>query len=351
MAENTVTSDDAEEFIEFLVEFGGTAIVDPKSGEIRDHKGEPIHISTAGGDLPMIVYREVSKTRNHLVLNPFTDNLVDNAQVEWFYSRKSMELAVVLQMVMEAAIEFHSAKKDTDDPDQFVKLEISSILKGDAKTLADFQKIQADDLLVIYYSTKQKTAQLQTKIFDDDYIKTLDIKAKHLASFQKAFLHIFKCDTEAEFNSEYKYTSSLLTIPNAEAQLRVLYMGHKRLDKFYRAFFPELGTVNLDMFQKHIPNLHKYYGITAWANSSAPQKKEPVVETSKTQSTFANVSTSNLIPTSPVVNVSLGGSKFDNARSIIDHQRQAMGFVSTGLGIPASPYSINPNINQGYIVR
>lgn len=357
MAENKeivdkVTPEDAEEFIEFLVTFGGTVKVDPKTGEIRNHEDLPIEIDTSSGKCPMLVYRELSRTKNHLVLNPFSDMSTDAVQLNWFYNRKAMELAVLLQMIIESAIQFKSDKQSkTEDPNQFVKLEISSILKGDSKLLKEFQKIEPDDLLDIVYSKKKKTAQLQSNIFDPDYIKTLDMKATIISQFQKAFLYIFKVDSYEEFLSEYKFTSGMLTIPDAEAKLRVLHMGHKKLEKYYKAFFPDADTVDLKMFDKHLPNLHKYYGITSWTNSTAPVKQE--VKTDKiathvsrpvTDMQYHGVRTvADLIPTNPTTVIPTSPLSTGRPMSVVDYQRNRMGIISPVQVHQPSPYSIQMN--------
>jgi len=64
----------------------------------------------------------------------------------------------------------------------------------DAKTLKELDKLKPMDIADIFYHNKSKTAQLQTKLYEEDYQKSLGgkIRKKTWNFLQKVMEDIFK---------------------------------------------------------------------------------------------------------------------------------------------------------------
>jgi len=303
-----VSGEQVEDFSKFLIELGGFFIVED-SGEILFNDGDPVTIDIGEESKKVSSYKETSKGDN-LMLNIFSDNLVNTAAVDWFYTTKSKQMAILFQMIVSKAILYKS--DEIKDSHEYVRMELTSLLKGDKKMLKDFEELEIDDLLYILYKKKQKTAQLQTKIFDKDWMNTKHdkIPAKHWTAFHKVFKHIFKVDDEDEFNETYKFTSSMLSIPQCEAQLRIILMTMQKLEKFFRAFHPDAPDFGLKEFSKHLPNIHKYHGVACWVNGSSTTRAElekksnaPVVSMPKEfKSPFASA-TPSIQVSSPIIDL------------------------------------------------
>lgn len=312
-----VTADDVEEFSEYLVSVCGVKI-DPKTGEIRNSSDEPITVETSSGHKPMIVYRELTKLKNHVILNIFSDKSEHNAQLRWFWNQKSFELATMLQLIIESAIQYKAGTMT--DEHEYVRLSIASMCpQTERKLLENFQKIQSSELLELVYSKSNKTAQLQTRIFDEAYMKTLNIPTKQWNVIHKVFKHIFKVDDEKEFNSLFKFTSSLNSIPGCEAQLRVFHRCLQSMEKYYVAFFGGEGF-KLDWFERNLQNIQTYYALTDWiaqpSSATAEIKKaehvkpENPLDRPKSDTIVLNSPSSrsrNPLDPEPVIDPLLGG--------------------------------------------
>lgn len=265
--ENKATPDMASAFTKYLVELTNYAFVDDDTNEIRDIKGDPIKIGSSGSDKPMMIFGPKLIADNHVILNVFSDNAIEGAQVSWFWRSQKAILGTMLKLVISEAITYKSQNDDSD----FIKMELAHILKGNAEMRTDFEKISFEDLLTVFYQRKTKTAQLQTKIFDKEYMNTLDFKKKkHWDVFQKTFLAIFKVQSVEEFNALYQYTSKLVSIPKCEAKLMVVRKGLDAIGRYTEAF---LGIrYDTSMFDEHMPHLHQYYVVSAWSDAPVASK-------------------------------------------------------------------------------
>lgn len=263
-------SDDVEKFTDYLVELTAAYQV-TDTGEIQHSDGTPVKIALATEERCLSSYRESSKLIDHLMLNIFTDNTVVSAPVDWFYKVIDKQIAFLLKLTFEKAI-VH--KEEVSDEKQYTRMELSSILKNDKSLLKDLDSIHINDLLFILYKRKDKTAQLQTNIFDPEWIKTKSIKEKNLDMLQKAFKHIFKFDDLTEFNENYKFISSMISIPQCEARLRILLLTLKKLEKYYCAFHTDIDNFNLEVFENNLPHLAKYYSIAISVNAPAAVRSE-----------------------------------------------------------------------------
>jgi len=271
MSDQKATPEMASEFTKYLVELTHYGFVDDDTNEIRDIDGKPIEVTLTSTQKPMMIFGPKLIADNHVILNVFSDNAVEGAQVSWFWRTHRAVLGTMAKMVIDSAITYKSQNDDSD----FIKMELAHILKGDTKMKADFEKISFEDLLTVFYQKKTKTAQLQTKIFDKEYIATLDIKKKYWDVFQKTFLTIFKVQSVEEFNQVYKFTSKLISVPKCEAKLMVIRKGLDALTRYTEAF---LGIkYDTSMFDVHMPQLHQYYIVSAWSDAPvASRMPEPV---------------------------------------------------------------------------
>lgn len=276
MSSKEITSDHVEEFTEYLLQIFGMK-VDPKTGEIRHADNEPVLIDTPNGPKPMMAYRELTKLKEHRLLNIFNDTDPRPPQLNWFYKQKRNELSILLADIMESAIGYKPGT--INDEHEYVRLSITSLCAGDNKMLTAFKKItdnpeEIGKLITIFYKKQSsqkpeltKTAQLQTMLFNEEWRGTYSFPKKYWASWEKCFKHIFKIDDEKEFDSIYRFTSVLNSIPECEGFLRMYHRALQVLEKYYVAFHPEVGSFNLEMFDKHLPNIQKYYSLTDWVRT------------------------------------------------------------------------------------
>ena len=257
-------SEAVENFTKYLVEITGAFRV-KDNGEIVHYDGEEaVEIELGDMSKRLSSYREVSSLQDHLVLNIFTDNITNTAPVDWFYKIMSRQLSTVVRIILEKAIPH---KEEVEDDHQYVRMELASVFKGDKTVLKDLDRIDDEDLLYVHWFRKDKTAQLQTKIFDKEYLDSKSFKPKNINMIQKAFKVIFKFEEEADFNENYKFISSILSIPQCEARLRIILLALKKIEKFYVAFHPDFGGFNLQFFEDNLPNLTKYYSIACSVNA------------------------------------------------------------------------------------
>jgi len=279
MSEAEVTADQAEDFTEYLIHVGGY-VVDPKTGEIRFPDGSPAEAETSNGPKPIMAYRELTKLKQHLMLNIFSDADDDNAQLDWFYQNKSGEVGVRLQTIMKSAIAYKSGS--ITDENEYVRLSLSAHCPSDKKLAENFEKILPEHLLSIFYAKANKTCQLHTQMFDPEYRATLSIPQKHWVIFEKMMKQIFKFDDVQELYDTYKFTSALMTIPGCESKLRVYFMALRAMEKYMKAFIPDIQDMRLSYFEENLSKIQQFYSITKWvASPSSLTAERKIAETEK----------------------------------------------------------------------
>ena len=169
------TPEMASDFIKYLVELTNYGFVKEGTNEILDIHGEPITVSTPSGEKPLMVFGPKIIADDHVILNIFVDDNTEGSQVTWFWASQLGILGTITKEIILNAITYKSKNDDSD----FICMELAHILKGDAKMQRDFDKIAIEDLITIFYQKeskkdpkKNKTAQLQTKLFDKAYMET-----------------------------------------------------------------------------------------------------------------------------------------------------------------------------------
>lgn len=267
---NTLTNQDVQDFIELLVTFGdvnrlGSDMV------ILDIDGKPHMIRDGESDKPVqILHNGMIKDENNFIFNPF--KMIDgfNPAFNWFYNSRILILSNIVKQIIIKAIEL-SVSKETEDYD-ILQLLTNVSESCDKLTISELSEINGADYFRITYNKKTKVADAQTLIFSDEIETTHKFRRKTWTAVRNLMRNLFKLKDDETSLSAYSYHATILSIPELDAKLHVIYNVISVLDPWAKLIGYDL---RVEDFKKHLENLESYVRMFAWFTAKATSKDEP----------------------------------------------------------------------------
>lgn len=207
-------------------------------------------------------YEGMPANEEQAVLNPFKECVGINRAREWFYNTMNSLVALMLKTLMKKMIQDAIEKKD----DNYTQFPLMSriIDKVDPTMVDELEKIRSIDLLQIYYNKKTKSAEAQTCVFNEEYIKEHPKYRKKTWEVFQVLVTTF-LGTE-EISETYTYTAKILAIPETDAKLHVIVGLLGALDPWCR----DVLGVNLHKaeLEEHLEALEGYAKLYAWVTQT-----------------------------------------------------------------------------------
>lgn len=274
--ENKPTINDFSAFIKYLVELGGVYYVDDDSYIRTTVNDEPVGVIVNKKPLPIVVYQENMKMGDYVILNPFSDSLGHNPEKFWLFRSRSVLVEKLVMECVRKIITLGIAAKDTKDDNEesnYAAMEYVTPYLDDVTTttLKKLDKFKKGDLLDIFYSSKQRTAQLQTKIYYEDFCKNFKprVGKKTWQFFRKVLEQLFKTSA---FEELYTYKSGMIGMQECDANLNILYKICKAIEEPVKVLLGK--DLDVKTFTKHMNNLEEYHKLSRWLVGSSSKKVE-----------------------------------------------------------------------------
>jgi hypothetical protein len=291
----------ATEFITLLVEYGGVYKVDKRTGFVLESDDAEVGIVINEKKLPLMVQREVMPPGAFAILNPFNEPMGVSTERVWFLQSRSAILSEIMKRCFIALAELANSENSSE----YAKMEHIGRFAAnmDAKFIKEITKLKSSRLLRIFYSKAQRTAQLQTDMFDPDFVKELDMRARSIATIQGllcALLKVDEKDTKNGIDQVYKYSSPEENVGVQETDCYIVMMI--KFAEVMNDLTKLLIDTDLkpDQLKEHYPNLLKYKKALAWCASATSSKKE-IKDLAPWMPGAVGM------PTSPMITPSIGG--------------------------------------------
>jgi len=270
--ETAIRPTDVTDFITYLVELGEVYHVDGSNMSIKTIEDDKLLCIPTGNDpdgpsLPLVVYYDKMPVGDFIVLNPFSDLIEEGKELNWFWGTREATMRFLLKEVIKTIIRFATAAEEELEKVSYGNLDIITEFKDDidAKTMKELEKIKPTDLLKIFYSKREKVAQLQCKIFDEETV------ASYKATIRKKTWRVFHGIVEkilgtSDFKEHFTCKAAGISVPKAEAVLAVMAKGYARMEEYLEKLL-QVET-NVATFMRHLPNVEKYYHLTKFISGS-----------------------------------------------------------------------------------
>ena len=255
-----ITHNDVQDFIKLLVTYGNLYYLDDDLVIHQELDGEKVTVLDEQKQKPLqILHTGMIKDENNFIFNPFKTIEGNNPGLNWFYTSRIMIASGMVKELILKLVEL-CASKDTKNYDILQLIDgVSELCDNDM--LTEFKKITASDYLRIFYNRKVKTAEAQTAIFGDEIELQHKMRKKSWTVLRQLMRNLFKLGKDEYTLSNYKYRATILTIPEIDAKLHVLYM----ITELLYPWQDLIGqTFDLDGFKHHLENLETYARMCAW---------------------------------------------------------------------------------------
>lgn len=255
-----ITNDTVMEFIRMLVNLGGVDFLKEPEMLILNKEGEPRCIPDGDKQKPIqIIVPGMLKDDNNFLFNPFKTVEGNNPAYNWFYMSRGSNVAVITKMIMMKLIELATAKETADYESLQLIADLSSAC--DEQMQAELKKINAADILRVFYNKKTKTAEAQTGLFTDEIETQYKLRKKSWTTIRTIFKTIFELQDEDLTMGKFHYRAIILNIPEIDAKLHVISKLIKKLEPWSKI----IGVVfEPDKFEEHLQNLEVYSRMYAW---------------------------------------------------------------------------------------
>ena len=254
-----ITNDTVMDFIRMLINLGGIDFLKEPEMLILNKDGEPRCIDDGDKAKPIqIIVPGMVKDDNYFLFNPLKAVEGNNPAYVWFYMSRGSNIAVITKMIMLKLIELAVAKETADYESLQLIADLSSVC--DEQMLTELTKINASDILRIFWNKRLKTAEAQTLLFSDEIETQYKLRKKSWTTIRKIFKTIFDLGDDNTM-SKFHYRAVILNIPEIDAKLHVISKLIKKLESWSQI----IGvTFEADKFEEHLKNLETYARMYAW---------------------------------------------------------------------------------------
>ena len=273
MEEKKVTIADAAQFVRDVLSIGHVFKVDPATDYITDITGGPATVKIGNVDKPIMIWSEKAKIGEHVLLNIFGETMNATEERRWFYSFLNMVPGKVIRDMMMTII---NNATSSEDKNAYEAMEVISpfVKEIDEKTKNEFNLFKGSDLAQIVYHKPSKTAQLQTKLFDEDFKASFGkkIRTKSWKLFENMFKALMNVTDEKQLSSTFKAEAQILGMKQTDAMVRVLVKFVENIDATSRSL---LGTdYPIANLLVGVENLNLFYATMRVFTSGGAQSLE-----------------------------------------------------------------------------
>jgi len=283
MEERHVTIQDAAQFVRELLELGGVYKIDSTDFIVSAIDGSVITVEVDGKNKPIMLWSEKAKLGDHVLLNIFGETINTTVERNWFYTFIGMLPGHIIKNMMMSII--NSALSTTESNTYAMMEAITPFVKEiDEKTKTEFSLLTVRDIALIVFHKPSKTAQLQTKLFDEEFRKSLGkkIRVKTWTLFENMFKALMNVETVEQMHETFKYTATILGMKQTDAMVHVLLKFAENVDAFQKVFSGK--EFNLSSLISNQQNLEIFFGIMRVFTSGGGQR----LEAKPAQSPFGN---------------------------------------------------------------
>lgn len=267
--------------IKFLVECGNIYYVD-SDGYVRERDKDTIAQVRKGKETAdLMIFQEVIKDNNAVILNPFAEGLSETVAQNWLFKYQAMSLIHKILDFSKFIVELVLNQKLKSEVDNKVEIStalnklISPYMAMTKTTLSDIDKIASyDDFMSIGYKAKFKEASLRCGLFEGPSLKEKysAVQVKTWKFLEDVVCMLLKIDPSIDNSKkmdEFKFKSTVLGYPRLDAKLNLLYMIYERANDCFDLMdnapseFTRNVTYSIDLteFGHHLSNLVEYYKV------------------------------------------------------------------------------------------
>lgn len=267
-----ITMDHVTEFYKILVEWGSAFKVDDDYKILFASDDKPVTVESGGDTRDIMVLHGNMKRGNTTFFNPLVETMGHSAEKKWFMASRNDIIGYIVQGCLVKMIELSVAEPEGDKP-SYEALEIAQahIGKADVKMLDELDKLPLKKLVRVMYSKARRTAQLQTDIFNDDYMASLKWRKKTIKMVRAMFSELLASETP---HKDFKYVAKELNMPRIECIVNIMAMFGNAIGESAKVLLDvDLYPVELDA---HVGNIKEYRTKCGWAVASSvmSDKKE-----------------------------------------------------------------------------
>lgn len=274
MEEKHATIQDASQFVRDLIELGGVYKVDSTDFVVDTVDGTAATIDVKGQSKPIMLWSEKAKLGDHVLLNIFGETVNTTDERNWFYTFISMLPGHILRNMMTAIINA-ALSKEQDKAYEAMDV-ISPFVKDiDEKTKTELQLLGPKDIATIVYHKPSKTAQLQTRIFEDEFRAVFGkkIRTKTWKLFEAMFKTLMNIENEQQMSDTFKITANILGMKQTDSMVRVLVKFAENVDSYARILLGQ--EFKLGNLISGVNNLELFFGIMrVFTSGGGAQKVE-----------------------------------------------------------------------------
>lgn len=261
-----ITFGDAFKFLKTLIETGGMLQLDDDGTVLVTSTGQQMTYPYSDLAQPIRIYKTGQQTGNYVVCNPLEASLNPSQVVQWYYDSRMTELQVIVKVLMIKTIEMGTET----DPDKEIPYEVSELISGiqsslNRKMVDELGLIKNDDLIRMYYSRTNRTAQFQSSIFEDSYIEQLGAKVRKGTWPVLQDLLCRLLGTQ-DLVADYMHKATNLGMPMAEAKITLFVKAFVQLAPLLKSVLDI--EVDVDTLVNGLTNLVEYHQLYKCVTSS-----------------------------------------------------------------------------------
>lgn len=256
-----VSKQSLREFHKQLIELCGLYTLTDDNRILQD--GKPVTIPSGNREKELrLISDNMLIDQNIAYLNPLYETLGKSDEKIWLFNLITTAPGMIFKQILITVIE--NALDNKDNPREYsLRSKINALI--DAKTLDEINSINSNSFIHIYYMKKNKSATVQSEVFDPEYRAEFSkFRKKTWDAIEQVFTAIFGDPNELDNN--YSYTATILSIPETECKLKVSAAVLRDLDQYSK------DILNRDLHGaelcKHMELLEGYSALYAWAGGN-----------------------------------------------------------------------------------
>lgn len=214
------------EFLKVLVAWGGKHTVDKEFFVCNTSDGSRVPVMINKKERNMYIPHDGMRydpKRKDTIFMPLIEPLGHTAERTWFFNERNVQVGEIVQRCMLKLIDLCTECEDDEEPtyDQ-VGLAQSYTNQVDAKMIKELEKLPTLRLARIVYNRPKRIAQLQTDIYNEDYLRDkLKWRKKTITVLQSMFNDILSSEDVQE---DYTYSAVEMGMPEVECFIHILAM-------------------------------------------------------------------------------------------------------------------------------
>lgn len=273
MEERHVTIQNAAQFVRELIELGNVYKIDNTDYITSVIDGSVITVEVDGKNKPIMLWSEKAKLGDHVLLNIFGETINTTVERNWFYTFIGMLPGHIIKNMMMTII---NAALSTEEKNTYKTMEVVApfVTEIDEKTKSEFSLLTVRDIATIVFHKPSKTAQLQTKLFDEEFRKAIGkkVRVKSWSLFENMFKTLMNIESVEQMYSTFKYSATILGMKQTDAMVHVLIKFAENIDAFQKVFSGK--EFNLAALATGLQDMELFFGIMRVFTSGGGARQE-----------------------------------------------------------------------------